>query len=158
MKHIIIKNGIYGLRTAPGVVDCKTKEDPPFIVSDEEAERLVKLDVAEIVEEAKSIEVAPVQQPANDEKSNTTVANTDTNAPPVEPDQKGELRYTESMKLDDLKKVASEVGVSKAKLKKMSRKKEVIEAINKAVEKESPQKEEEAPLIEAANFVDKEES
>ena len=46
MKLIKIINGTYGFRPQPYVVEPKTPDDPPFEVSDEEAERLVGLGVA----------------------------------------------------------------------------------------------------------------
>lgn len=149
MKQIKIINGIYGYHVSENVVEPKTVSDAAFFVSDEEAARLVELKVAKYIDEAEITEVAPVQQPEDTEADSKDTAIEADDASQPEPDT---LTYSESMKLDDLKKVAIEAGASKAKVKKMRTKKEVISAIEAAVEKASA-KQDKAPDIDAADFV-----
>lgn len=52
MRKVIIKAGTYGLRDKYGRVHPKTKADGPLLLSDDEAERLVKKGVAEFIEAA----------------------------------------------------------------------------------------------------------
>jgi len=60
MKLIKIKNGTYGHRPEPFTVELKTAGDPPFEVSDSEADRLVTLGVAAIAfgEDSESLQDA----------------------------------------------------------------------------------------------------
>lgn len=144
MKVKII-NGIYGMRTSANTVEPKTVNDAPFLVSDEEGARLIGLGVAKQVEEAETSQVAPVQLA----ESKSDVITTDKALQP-----ESEMpKYSENMKLDDLKKVAIEAGASKAKVKKMRTKKEVIDAIESAAKKaQDKATSEAAPQISAADF------
>lgn len=146
MKLVHIINGIYGYHISEAVVEPKTVKDAPFFVSDEEGERLIGLGVAELVTEAETAEVAPVQPTA--ETSEETACKED--APQTKPETLG---YSRNMKLDDLKKVAIDAGASKTKVKKMRSKDEVISAIEAAVEKANAKNEDSVPQIGAADFV-----
>lgn len=148
MKQIKIINGIYGYHVSENVVEPKTAGDAAFFVADEEAARLVELKVAKYIEEAHTDEVAPVQPEKTESKSEDAAIEAEI---PSQPEPDG-LSYSENMKLDDLKKIAIEAGASKAKVKKMRTKKEVISAIEAAVEKASA-KQEALPEIDAADFV-----
>ncbi len=143
MTLIKIINGIYGYHINEAVVEPKTARDPAFYVDDKEAERLVELKVARIIEP--DPEVAPVQP-----EDVTEDDETESGADAFEESDKAD--YNENMKLDDLKKVAIDAGASKNKVKKMRTKKEVIVAIEAAREK-SEGKQENAPVFEAADFV-----
>lgn len=142
MKKIRIINGVYCCRISEGVTERKTPDDPAFEVSDEEAERLVGLKVAEYEDQVKDLgtDTAPKSSPDKAADTNNSMR------------PETDSSYDDSMKFDELKKIAREYGISKARLHKMRSKREVISAIDAAVEKASS-KNEEAPKIGAANFV-----
>ena len=142
MKRIRIINGVYCCRISEGVTERKTPDDPAFEVVDEEAERLVGLKVAEYEDQVEDLDTDTAPKSSPDKASDTN------NSLRPETDSS----YDDSMKFDELKKIAREYGISKARLHKMRSKREVISAIDAAVEKASS-KNEEAPKIGAANFV-----
>ena len=142
MKRIRIINGVYCCRISEGVTERKTPDDPAFEVADEEAERLVGLKVAEYEDQVEDLDTDTVPKSSPDKAADTN------NSMRPETDSS----YDDSMKFDELKKIAREYGISKARLHKMRSKREVISAIDAAVEKASS-KNEEAPKIGAANFV-----
>ena len=142
MKRIRIINGVYCCRISEGVTERKTPDDPAFEVADEEAERLVGLKVAEYEDQVEDLDTDTAPKSSPDKAADTN------NSLRPETDSS----YDDSMKFDELKKIAREYGISKARLHKMRSKREVISAINAAVEKASS-KNEEAPKIGAANFV-----
>lgn len=142
MKKIRIINGVYCCRISEGVTERKTPDDPAFAVADEEAERLVGLKVAEYEDQVEDLGTDTVPKSSPDKAADTN------NSMRPETDSS----YDDSMKFDELKKIAREYGISKARLHKMRSKREVISAIDAAVEKASS-KNEEAPKIGAANFV-----
>lgn len=142
MKRIRIINGVYCCRISEGVTERKTPDDPAFEVADEEAERLVGLKVAEYEDQVEDLDTDTVPKSSPDKTADTN------NSMRPETDSS----YDDSMKFDELKKIAREYGISKARLHKMRSKREVISAIDAAVEKASS-KNEEAPKIGAANFV-----
>ena len=155
MKLIKVINGIYGYRPNGGnAVEPKTCTDPAFFVSDEEAERLVDMKVARYAHPSEETAVAPVQHPESDlltsDPYEGDVSEEDTDGEEMAGDTVTD--YNESMKLDDLKKIAIDAGASKNKIRKMRTKKEVIVAIEAAREK-SAGKQENAPVFEAADFV-----
>lgn len=142
MKKIRIINGVYCCRISEGVTERKTPDDPAFEVADEEAERLVGLKVAEYEDQVEDLDTdtAPKSRPDKAADTNNSLR------------PETDSSYDDSMKFDELKKIAREYGISKARLHKMRSKREVISAIDAAVEKASS-KNEEAPKIGAANFV-----
>lgn len=142
MKRIRIINGVYCCRISEGVTERKTPDDPAFEVADEEAERLVGLKVAEYEDQVEDLDTDTAPKSSPDKAADTN------NSMRPETDSS----YDDSMKFDELKKIAREYGISKARLHKMRSKREVISAIDAAVEKASS-KNEEAPKIGAANFV-----
>lgn len=142
MKKIRIINGVYCCRISEGVTERKTPDDPAFEVVDEEAERLVGLKVAEYEDQVEDLDTDTAPKSSPDKAADTN------NSLRPETDSS----YDDSMKFDELKKIAREYGISKARLHKMRSKREVISAIDAAVEKASS-KNEEAPKIGAANFV-----
>ena len=142
MKKIRIINGVYCCRISEGVTERKTPDDPAFEVADEEAERLVGLKVAEYEDQVEDLDTDTAPKSSPDKAADTN------NSMRPETDSS----YDDSMKFDELKKIAREYGISKARLHKMRSKREVISAIDAAVEKASS-KNEEAPKIGAANFV-----
>lgn len=142
MKKIRIINGVYCCRISEGVTERKTPDDPAFEVADEEAERLVGLKVAEYEDQVEDLDTDTTPKSSPDKAADTN------NSMRPETDSS----YDDSMKFDELKKIAREYGISKARLHKMRSKREVISAIDAAVEKASS-KNEEAPKIGAANFV-----
>lgn len=142
MKRIRIINGVYCCRISEGVTERKTPDDPAFEVVDEEAERLVGLKVAEYEDQVEDLDTDTAPKSSPDKAADTN------NSLRPETDSS----YDDSMKFDELKKIAREYGISKARLHKMRSKREVISAIDAAVEKASS-KNEEAPKIGAANFV-----
>ena len=147
MKRIRIINGVYCCRISEGVTERKTPDDPAFEVSDEEAVRLVGLKVAEYAEDVQTIDAGSDIPLGTDTEASKR---TDTTNNSLRPET--DSSYDDSMKFDELKKIAREYGISKARLHKMRSKREVISAIDAAVEKASS-KNEEAPKIGAANFV-----
>ena len=142
MKRIRIINGVYCCRISEGVTERKTPDDPAFEVVDEEAKRLVGLKVAEYEDQVEDLDTDTAPKSSPDKAADTN------NSLRPETDSS----YDDSMKFDELKKIAREYGISKARLHKMRSKREVISAIDAAVEKASS-KNEEAPKIGAANFV-----
>ena len=142
MKKIRIINGVYCCRISEGVTERKTPDDPAFEVADEEAERLVGLKFAEYEDQVKDLgtDTAPKSSPDKAADTNNSMR------------PETDSSYDDSMKFDELKKIAREYGISKARLHKMRSKREVISAIDAAVDKASS-KNEEAPKIGAANFV-----
>ena len=142
MKKIRIINGVYCCRISEGVTERKTPDDPAFEVADEEAVRLVGLKVAEYEDQVEDfgLDTAPKSSPDKAADTNNSLR------------PETDSSYDDSMKFDELKKIAREYGISKARLHKMRSKREVISAIDAAVEKASS-KNEEAPKIGAANFV-----
>lgn len=142
MKRIRIINGVYCCRISEGVTERKTPDDPAFEVADEEAVRLVGLKVAEYEDQVEDFgtDTAPKSSPDKAADTNNSLR------------PETDSSYDDSMKFDELKKIAREYGISKARLHKMRSKREVISAIDAAVEKASS-KNEEAPKIGAANFV-----
>ncbi len=145
MKKIRIINGVYCCRISEGVTERKTPDDPAFEVADEEAERLVGLKVAEYEDQVEDLDTDTAPKSSPDKAADTN------NSMRPETDS-SYSSYDDSMKFDELKKIAREYGISKARLHKMRSKREVISAIDAAVEKASS-KNEEAPKIGAANFV-----
>lgn len=139
MKQIKIINGTYGFRPQPYVVERKNADDAPFFVEDAEADRLVALKVAVIVDGAAAPAADPVQMDP-------------------ETDDQEALVYNEDMKLDELKDVARSVGATEDELKSLRSKKDVIALINEIVagegeadtEDEDP---EDAPDVSAADPV-----
>lgn len=139
MKQIKIINGTYGFRPQPHVVERKNADDAPFFVEDAEADRLVALKVAVIVDGAAAPAADPVQMD------------------PDTDDQEA-LVYNEDMKLDELKDVARSVGATEDELKSLRSKKDVIALINEIVEGEGEadtedEDPEDAPDVSAADPV-----
>jgi len=117
MKQIKIINGTYGFRPNPPAVEPKTPDDGPFFVEDAEADRLVALKVAVIVDGT----AAPAADPAMQDPA---------------PDDQDALVYNEDMKLDELKDVARSVGATEDELKSLRSKKDVIALIDEIVNEE----------------------
>ena len=139
MKQIKIINGTYGFRPQPNVVERKNADDAPFFVEDAEADRLVALKVAVIVDGAAAPAADPVQMDP-------------------ETDDQEALVYNEDMKLDELKDVARSVGATEDELKSLRSKKDVIALINEIVEGEGEadtedEDPEDAPDVSAADPV-----
>jgi hypothetical protein len=139
MKQIKIINGTYGFRPQPHVVERKNADDAPFFVEDAEADRLVALKVAVIVDGAAAPAADPVQMDP-------------------ETDDQEALVYNEDMKLDELKDVARSVGATEDELKSLRSKKDVIALINEIVEGEGEadtedEDPEDAPDVSAADPV-----
>ena len=59
---ITMRIGIYGFMDKDGIIRPKTPGDDPFELLPEQEERLVRLGVAEYVENVKSAEMPPVKQ------------------------------------------------------------------------------------------------
>lgn len=117
MKQIKIINGTYGFRPNPPAVEPKTPDDEPFFVEDAEADRLVALKVAVIVDGT----AAPAADPTPQDPA---------------PDNQDALVYNEDMKLDELKDVARSVGATEDELKSLRSKKDVIALIDEIVNEE----------------------
>ena len=117
MKKIKIINGTYGLRTDNGLtVECKDARSAPFLVDDGEAERLAARGVAVVIEAS----------------TETFCSTREQEAP-----KKAKIEYSDEMKLDQLKELAAEIGISETDLKKMRSKKAVIAALDAALGEES---------------------
>lgn len=108
MRYIQIIRGAYGYRKeGSGITITKTPTDPPFEVSDAEAERLVKIKVAKYAEAPKG------------------------NADAQSHDDDGEQPlFNNGMKLAELQEIAKAYGVDASKMRK---KDEVINAIEAAI-------------------------
>ena len=137
MKQIKIINGTYGFRPNPPAVEPKTPDDAPFFVEDAEADRLVAMKVAVIVDGAAAPAEKDQQDPA-----------------PVDQDA---LVYNEDMKFDELKEVARSVGATEDELKKLRSKKDAIALIDEIVNEEGDadldEDPEDAPDLDAADPV-----
>ena len=109
MRYIQIIRGAYGYRRdGSGTTITKTRTDPPFEVTDAEAERLIKIKVAKYA-----------ATPTGDDG----VQDLD--------DDGGKLPvYDKEMKLTELQEIAKAYGVDASK---MRRKDEVITAIESAI-------------------------
>lgn len=106
MTLIKITRGSYGLYENNAVV-AKTSKDEPFEVSSSEAERLLKLEVAEIV---KGITQNPVLA---DENRNDD-----------------ELLYNKSMNMAALSQTALKFGIDETLLKECKTKQQIIDLID----------------------------
>lgn len=106
MTLIKITRGSYGLYENNTVV-AKTSKDEPFEVSSSEAERLLKLEVAEIV---KGITQNPV---LTDENRNDD-----------------ELLYNKSMNMAALSQIALKFGIDETLLKECKTKQQIIDLID----------------------------
>ena len=140
MKQIKIINGTYGFRPQPHVVERKNADDAPFFVEDAEADRLVALKVAVIVDGAAAPAADPVQMD------------------PEEADDQDAIVYNEDMKFDELKDVARNLGATDDELKKLRSKKDVIALIDELVAEEDEndldaEDPEDAPEVGAADPV-----
>lgn len=105
MTKIRITGGRYGYISPAGTHSVKTPNDPPFDVEDSEAERLVKLGVAEI----------------NGERGNATgkggfaKGKADTHTDDKEPlNDEGEssFEYDENTSAKDLREIGKKIGIS----------------------------------------------
>ena len=101
MTLIKITRGSYGLYENNSVV-AKTSDDKPFEVSKAEAERLVKLEVAEIVNDK------PEPKKSDDDV----------------------LAYDKSMKMAALSEIALKYGVDNTALEACTKKQEIIDLID----------------------------
>lgn len=120
MKQVIIINGVYGYRPNGGsFVEPKRAGDPAFDVSDEEAERLVRMNVAKIIEAQTNTteekQPGTSQTPAQGKEGGTG---------------DGLPSYDEAMKLTKLKEIAKLYGVSDEIIAGLRSKKAVIEEID----------------------------
>ncbi len=135
MKTIRIISGAYGFDN-DGFIKAKTKNDPPFAVDCKEADRLVALGVAEIVERAAD---APVKAGialnpdsfstddeggAESEQGGDSEGDTD--------DELGDAsdipEYNLDMNVNDLRAIAKDVGIS---FKVGTTKEEMVEELDK---------------------------
>lgn len=134
MVLVKIINGIYGYRPAGrSVVIPTTPKDPPIGVDEAEAERLVELGVARYVNERPAIAVAAdVATPLTAEETDNSVDNMDADADgesgssEPEADDASDAEDLSKWKYEDLKKLASDLGLDTGKLRK---KEALIQAI-----------------------------
>ncbi len=132
MKKVRIISGTYGLRLPGDRVDPKTPASAPFEVSDEEAARLVRLNVAEVVHEA-----APAPDPEIGQEEEIQVV------------QEG--LAIEDMTVGQLKELADQMGLE---YKSRATKAQMIELISNAAGDGETESEEEGPELGAADIVD----
>jgi len=101
MSKIKIISGCYGHRE--GILNIpKSEKDPPFEVSDAEAERLVSLGVAMYVDGT----------PEFHKKSNAVPDNEDIENSASTPENASKITYSPDMSVGDLIKAAKELGVT----------------------------------------------
>ena len=127
MKLIQIINGTYGFRPSPFVVEPKKASDPPFEVNDEEAERLVNLGVAKVVDEVVPEKETKEDAPEADVEAPEEVRGAE---PEDEPDVK-EDQALESKTNDELSSIADGLGIE---IPKRAKKADIIAAIRGAEE------------------------
>lgn len=128
MKKVRIISGTYGLRLPGDRVDPKTPASAPFEVSDEEAARLVRLNVAEVVDEA-APEIGQEEE--------------------IQVVQEG--LAIEDMTVGQLKELADQMGLE---YKSRATKAQMIELISNAAGDGETESEEEGPELGAADIVD----
>lgn len=150
-----IVNGTYGHR--PRLPDGKlsdyvvptTRFDPPIEVADEEAERLVKLGIAEYVH-ADAADVATVLPEAEDPAVNTTEEETAQNGSEGQENENGDdltddediTVFTTDMKVNELRAAMQERGLN---IHVGMTKREMVEALNGSSD---------APVLEAEGVID----
>lgn len=121
MRDVIIKTGVYGRRDEKGRVLPVTKGER-VTLSDEEAARLVDLDVASYVEPPAKAPAAPPAPPPGGEKPPAPPQDTPSGEPPTEPPVSGgegdpdaaEVARLERMQRPDLEQMATDLGVDSA--------------------------------------------
>ncbi|MDE7193796.1 MAG: hypothetical protein K2O14_07470 [Oscillospiraceae bacterium] len=138
MKTIRIISGAYGLDN-DGFIKAKTKNDPPFAVDCKEADRLVALGIAEIVEKAAD---APVKAGVDHKPDSFSVDDTSG----AESEQGGDSgdntedelgdavdipEYNLDMNVNELRAIAKDVGIS---FKVGTTKEEMVEELDKYFE------------------------
>lgn len=116
---IKIVKGVYGYVDKHGFVRPKDCNSEPFNTSPEQEARLVKLGVAEYVDE-------PAKVPAVGESAQVHIPKNDEAVAHLDPDQLKELTNAE------LKKMAEEMGIDTAKLKTKAQLIEAITAVDVA--------------------------
>ncbi len=135
MKTIRIISGAYGLEI-DGFIKAKTKNDPPFAVDCKEADRLVALGVAEIVEKAADTpakagtDSKPDSLP--DDDTGGTGSEQDGDSGSDTDDGLGEYadipEYNPDMNVNELRAIAKTVGIS---FKVGTTKEEMVEELDK---------------------------
>lgn len=114
---IKIVKGVYGYVDKHGFVRPKDCNSEPFVTSPEQEARLVKLGVAEYVDE-------PEKVPAVNEPAQAQSSKNDEETARLDPDQLKELTNAE------LKKMAEEMSIDTAKLKTKAQLIEAITAVD----------------------------
>lgn len=138
MKTIRIISGAYGLDN-DGFIKAKTKNDLPFAVDCKEADRLVALGIAEIVEKAAD---APVKAGADHKSDSLSVDDTSGAESEQGGDSGGDTgseldgdvdipEYDPNMNVNELRAIAKSVGIS---FKVGTTKEEMVEELDKYFE------------------------
>ena len=99
MKKVKITGTTYGYRTPDGKLEPKDRSSEPFMLDDTEANRLVSLGVAVVVEEGKGM----YKTDNKPEKGNTLPVNEKTGEEVEE--------YSKNMSMTELKEIAKTVGI-----------------------------------------------
>lgn len=105
MTKIRITGGRYGYISPVGIHSVKTPSDPPFDVEDSEAERLVKLGVAEINGERGN---APEKGSSAKCKADTHTVNKE----PLNDEEEGSFEYDENTSAKELREIGKRIGIS----------------------------------------------
>ncbi len=121
MRDVVIKIGVYGRRDKKGRVLPVAKGER-VTLSDEEAARLVDLDVASYVEPTAKAPTAPPAPPSDGEEPPAPPQDTPGEEPPTEPPVSGgednpdaaEVARLERMQRPDLEQMATDLGVDSA--------------------------------------------
>ena len=121
MRDVVIKIGVYGRRDKKGRVLPVAKGER-VTLSDEEAARLVDLDVASYVEPTATAPTAPPAPPSDGEEPPAPPQDTPGEEPPTEPPVSGgednpdaaEVARLERMQRPDLEQMATDLGVDSA--------------------------------------------
>ena len=121
MRDVVIKTGVYGRRDEKGRVLPVAKGER-VTLSDEEAARLVDLDVASYVEPPVKAPTVPPAPPSGGEGPPAPSQDTPGEEPPAEPPVSGgegnpdaaEVARLERMQRPDLEQMATDLGVDSA--------------------------------------------
>ena len=121
MRDVVIKTGVYGRRDEKGRVLPVAKGER-VTLSDEEAARLVDLDVASYVEPPVKAPTVPPAPPSGGEGPPAPSQDTPGEEPPAEPPVSGgegnpdaaEVARLERMQRPDLEQMAADLGVDSA--------------------------------------------
>ncbi len=112
MVNIVIIKGTYGYKPQKGIVEPKCVNDPPFPVTEEEAERLIGLKVAKYADISSKAPVVPVKASTVDTVVKEAVAAVETDVEPASVIDEEILEYSIDSDVKVLRSIAKSVGIN----------------------------------------------